>query len=79
MTIAVGISLEVLSRVANTRVLNDTEAFCSVDEELRNWCGINTSQPFAYCIISETWPQYDVCMFAAAAVVRTHTPTRRLN
>ena len=60
MTIAIGVSLDVLGRYGQTRVLNDTESFCTVDDELRSWCGINTSTPFAYCIISETWPQSDV-------------------
>ena len=60
VTVAAGISLDVLSRYANTRVMNDTESFCTIDDDLRNWCGVNTTTDFKYCIVSETWPQYDI-------------------
>ncbi len=59
---AAGLSLDVLSRYANTRVMNDTEQFCVIDDDLRNWCGVNITAGFQYCVVSETWPQYDICM-----------------
>jgi hypothetical protein len=60
ITVAIGVALDVLSRYTNIRIMNDTESFCEVDEQLRDWCGVNTSSAFAYCVVSETWPQYDV-------------------
>lgn len=58
-TVARGTGVDALSRYANTRILNNTYSFCDVDQELQNWCGVNTSTRFKYCIVSETWPQYD--------------------
>lgn len=42
-----------------------TYEYCKVAEEIRDWCGINaTTYPDAlrYCIISEKWPQPDMCI-----------------
>ena len=55
-----GIALDVLSRLSGTRYLNDTYSFCEVDQDLQHWCGYNSGQAFAYCIVAETWPQPDL-------------------
>lgn len=57
---AIGFALNAQSRFAQTRVLNDTYAFCDVDQELKQWCGHNTTSKFAFCILAEDWPQPDV-------------------
>lgn len=59
-TVAIGVALDALSRYADTRYLNDTFAFCQTNSEIENWCGVNKTHPFQYCIVSETWPQPDV-------------------
>lgn len=47
----------------NVRYLNDTNAFCQIDQELQEWCGINNDHypnAFQYCLVTERWPQPDV-------------------
>lgn len=59
-TFARGIAQDARSRYNNTRVLNDTYAFCKVDQDLQHWCGFTTNTPFTYCIVAESWPQSNV-------------------
>lgn len=54
-----GVALDALSRFSGTRIMNDTYAFCRVDREIREWCGVDTWNPFEYCLIAESWPQSD--------------------
>jgi hypothetical protein len=56
------IGLDVYSRVEQTRMLNDTFEMCIIDQELQEWCGFNNTSPFKYCVVSEKWPQTDICM-----------------
>jgi hypothetical protein len=53
-----GLGLDILSR--EVRYLNDTYQYCLVNEEVKQWCGVNTYTDFEYCIVSEKWPQDDV-------------------
>ena len=58
---SLGIAADLLSRT-DYRILNDTSAYCIIQEDLINWCGVNYSElnSFPYCIASEKWPQEDI-------------------
>jgi hypothetical protein len=53
------IALDARSRYNQTRTVNQTLNFCTVDDELRSWCGIDTWHAPIYCIVAERWPQPD--------------------
>lgn len=49
-----------LMNLKEVRYLNDTTAYCVVNNELKNWCGSNNAAQYSYCIMSEQWPQPDI-------------------